>query len=204
MKIPGLKKNAQERVDAALKRARNTGTKFAKGGVGSAYSAGTGAACFYIAKMATEKDAKTGKARVEFLANQPYAVPALMAVAGHMVKRKQADVGAAMLGAAGLLAAQAYTAPKSSAAGGGSNALSAEELQKQLGGATGYGYGGAYGAGMYHPAMGAGAVIMPTLGTAYGAGHYHPSYGEAYSPMGEAGAVIQPASASSFLSLSDV
>lgn len=198
MKIPGLKKQAQEKVNAALKRARGAGAKFARGGVGSAYSAATGAGCFYVAKMATDVDAATGKPKIEFLAKQPYALPVAFAVAGHLVKRRQMDVGAAMLGAAGFLAAQAYGNASAKKAGALDNP-NAPDMKKALG-AEGYGYGGAHG--YYGSAYGldAGAVIHPALMTG-AAGHLHPSYGMS---AGEAGGVIEPASASSFMSLSDV
>lgn len=186
MKIPGLKKGAQEKVNAALSRARKSGANFARGGVGSAYSAGTGAACFYLVKMATENDPSTGKPRVEFLQKQPYAVPVLLAVAGHMVKRKQHDVGAAMLGVAGFTAAQAYNAPK-----GATQTDATDPLKKALESTGVYGYG-------------AGELVMPAGELV----HPHalpmmvrnaPAYGYA-----EAGAVVDAPAASSFLALSDV
>jgi len=55
MKIPGLKKGAQEKVNAALARARGAGAKFARGGQGTLMSAGTGAACFYALDFVTGK-----------------------------------------------------------------------------------------------------------------------------------------------------
>ena len=189
MKIPGLKKGAQEKVNAALARARGAGAKFAKGAQGTAMSAGTGAACFYAVEYA-KGVGDDGKPRVEFLANNKYAVPAILAIAGHMVKKKQFDVGAAMVGVAGYEAAKAFAAKSSTK----------DPLATALGGATppanGYGWGGAYGAGEL--VMPAGEVIVPQLPTV--AGHLHPSYGMS---AGEAGAIVEPASARSFLSLSD-
>lgn len=189
MKIPGLKKGAQEKVNAALARARSAGAKFATGAKGTAMSAGTGAACFYAVEYA-KGTGDDGKPRVEFLATNKYAAPALLAIAGHMIKKKQHDVGAAMVGVAGYEAAKAFAAKSSS---------TTDPLAAALGGAkpaNGYGWGGAYGAGEL--VMPAGEVIVPQLPTV--AGHLHPSYGMA---AGEAGAIVEPASARSFLALSD-
>lgn len=190
MKIPGLKKGAQEKVNAALARARGAGAKFAKGAQGTAMSAGTGAACFYVLEYA-KGQGDDGKPRVEFLANNKYAAPALLAVAGHMVKKKQHDVGAAMVGVAGYEAAKAFAAKS-----GSSTKDPLAEALNAAKPANGYGWGGAYGAGEL--IMPAGEVIVPQLPTV--AGHLHPSYGMA---AGEAGAIVEPASARSFLALSD-
>lgn len=194
MKIPGLKKGAQEKVNAALARARGAGAKFARGGQGTLLSAGTGAACFYAVDFVTGRG-DDGKPRVEMLANNKYAAPALLAVVGHMVKRKQYDVGAAMIGVAGYEAAKAFASKKTKS----SADTIADVLADANKGASGYGYGGAYGMHAGELVMPAGEVIVPQLPTV--AGHMHPSYGMG---AGEAGAIVEPASARSFLALSDV
>lgn len=182
MKIPGLKKHAQEKVDAALKRARSAGAKFAAGGKGTAYSGGTGAACFYAVKMLHEKDA-SGKPRFEFVEKQPYAVPVALAIAGHFVKRKQHDVGAAMVGVAGFTAAAAYDQAKAN-----EKTAAAMADVSPAGTSTGYGAG----------ELVAGAVVpmFPAHGM-------HPSYGQSAYGVQEAGAIVEPASVKSFLALSD-
>jgi len=63
------------------------------GAKGSAMVAAGGAGSYFLAKFASEK--------VEFLRSQWYMLPAAMAVGGHFLKRKNAALGAGLLGAAG-------------------------------------------------------------------------------------------------------
>lgn len=125
MKIPGLKASSQEKVNKALAAARKHGANIVRGVKGSAFSLATGAIAWDLGKMATDKS--------ETIRNNAYALPIAYAVLGHIIKKKQYDVGAGLLGVAGFIGRQAYESeankkkagavgPAVAAAGGAANA----------------------------------------------------------------------------------
>lgn len=112
MRIPGLKASTQEKVNKAISAARKHGGNFVRGVKGSAYSVAIGAVSWDVGKMLTEKSST--------IRDNAYALPILYAVGGHLLKRKQYDAGAGLLGVAGFIGRQAYDAEqkkKASAAG---------------------------------------------------------------------------------------
>ena len=100
MRIPGMKAATQEKVNKAIAAARKHGANIVRGIQGSAYSAGVGAASWDVGKMLNEKS--------ETIRTQPYALAILYGVGGHLLKKKQYDAGAGLLGVAGFLGRQAY------------------------------------------------------------------------------------------------
>jgi hypothetical protein len=66
--------------------------------------------------------------KVDFVAQKYWAGPALMAVAGHVLKKKRPGkgYGDALLGAAGYAAAQGYNAQRAAQAAGAAPAATAE------------------------------------------------------------------------------
>jgi hypothetical protein len=100
MRIPGLKASTQEKVNKAISAARKHGGNFVRGVKGSAYSVAVGAVAWDVGKMLTEKSTT--------IRDNAYALPILYAVGGHLLKRKQYDAGAGLLGVAGFIGRQAY------------------------------------------------------------------------------------------------
>jgi hypothetical protein len=98
---------SKERLDSLKKsiRARRDGAKgAAKGAKGSALAVGTGAASQYLFAYISQQSS--------FMRSNWYVTPAAMAVAGHFLKRKNYDAGAALLGAAGFAGATAHQASR--------------------------------------------------------------------------------------------
>lgn len=93
-------------LKARLRRGASSGGKFAaQGAKGSAISLAVGAAAYVGAVKASE--------HISFLRSQWYMTPAVLAVAGHFLKRKNHDMGIAALGAAGMMLAQGFMANQS-------------------------------------------------------------------------------------------
>lgn len=183
MKIPAKYKEA---IKEKLSRARGVGMKLAKGSKGTIYSGATGAGCFYIGRELHD--------RFEIFQKNEYALPLAFVVAGHIVKKKQVDIGAAMVGVGGFTAAQVYQAKADAKKSGATPSVnappgtpSAADIAKKLA------EGGAYVPG----ALGAGwsALDAPMLRGAAG-----------YVGNREAAGVIEPArrEAGSFYGLSDI
>lgn len=103
-------KISQKKLDSLKARARGAGRRFASGAKGSAMDAGVGAVAYYAHKFASSKS-KT-------VQEKWYVGPAVLAVAGHMAKKKQrtAAYGSSLLGAAGYAGAMAYDMHKASTA----------------------------------------------------------------------------------------
>jgi hypothetical protein len=89
----------QEKIEHLKSRLKGLHQKIGGGIKGSVFAAGTGAAGFYVLDMAVEK--------VEFL-KKDYVLPALLVVGGHLVKRKQYDIGTAIIAIGAFLAAQTF------------------------------------------------------------------------------------------------
>lgn len=102
MKLPGVNAKTQEKVNKALAAARKHGANIVRGAKGSAYSLVTGAVLWDVGKTINEKS-KTAQ-------ENAYTIPIVYAIGGHMLKKKQYDAGAAMLGVAGFIGRQAYAA----------------------------------------------------------------------------------------------
>lgn len=103
--LHGLSAAQKEKVKAMMHRARAGAAHLAKGTKGTLISGATGAGCYYGGKALTEK--------VEMFQKNVYAMPAAFLIAGHFLKRKQYDAGAAMIGVAGFTGANAYDATSS-------------------------------------------------------------------------------------------
>jgi hypothetical protein len=91
---------SQKRLAAMKGALRRGGANAAKGAKGSAISAAVGVASYF---------------GYEFLGNQSktlvenwWAAPAVLAAGGHFLKRKNHDIGVAMLGAAGFMGAMNF------------------------------------------------------------------------------------------------
>ncbi len=89
----------QAHIDSLKARLKGLHAKIGGGIKGSVMAAGTGAVGFYALDMAVEK--------VEFL-KKDYVLPAILVIGGHLVKRKQYDVGTAIIAIGAFLAAQTF------------------------------------------------------------------------------------------------
>lgn len=94
-----LSPKAKEQIERLKARVKSLGHKMAGGIKGSAYAVGTGAVGYYVADMAVQK--------VEFL-QKDYVLPALLVIGGHLIKRKQYDIGTALMAIGAFLAAQTF------------------------------------------------------------------------------------------------
>ncbi len=92
----------KQRAKNLSAKLRSGGGKLAAGGKGSAMAAGTGALLYELEFR--------GLSKIETL-NDPekwWLKPVLYILAGHFAKRKNATIGAALLGAGGYAGAQSY------------------------------------------------------------------------------------------------
>lgn len=103
-------KISKEKWAAMKSRARGAGRRFAGGAKGSAVEGIVGVVGYFAHKTASEK--------IGFVGQNWYAGPLGMAVLGHVLKKKAktANVGTALLGAAGYAGAFGYSMKKASAA----------------------------------------------------------------------------------------
>ncbi len=108
---------SQKKMEAMKRRARSAGRRVVGGVRGSALQAAAGAVA-YLGHYAVNS-------RVAVLQANWWATPAIMGVAGHVLKkrRKLSSIGDAMLGAAGYAMALGYSASRSAAAAAETGAL---------------------------------------------------------------------------------
>jgi len=99
-------KISKEKWAAMKSRARGAGRKFAGGSKGSAVEGVVGVVGYFAHKTASEK--------IEFVRGKWWAGPVAMGVLGHVLKKKAktAQVGTALLGAAGYAGAFGYSLSK--------------------------------------------------------------------------------------------
>jgi hypothetical protein len=88
-----------KRAAAAAKRIAGN---IARGSKGTVISAVTGAAAYKLGQMAYQQS--------DTIKKQPYALPILMVIGGHFLKRKSIDAGAALIGVGAFMGVQAYEA----------------------------------------------------------------------------------------------
>lgn len=102
-------KISKEKWAAMKSRARGAGRRFAGGAKGSAVEGIVGVVGYFAHKTASEK--------IGFVGQNWYAGPLGMAVLGHVLKKKAktANVGTALLGAAGYAGALGYSLKKAAA-----------------------------------------------------------------------------------------
>lgn len=102
-------KISKEKWAAMKSRARGAGRRFAGGAKGSAVEGIVGVVGYFAHKTASEK--------IGFIGQNWYAGPLGMAVLGHVLKKKAktANVGTALLGAAGYAGAFGYSLKKAAA-----------------------------------------------------------------------------------------
>lgn len=86
----------------AAHRAKAIAKNLARGSKGTIISAVTGAAAYKVGQMAYQQS--------DTIKKQPYALPILMVVGGHLLKRKSIDAGAALIGVGAFMGVQAYEA----------------------------------------------------------------------------------------------
>ncbi|MBI3204492.1 MAG: hypothetical protein HYZ29_23345 [Myxococcales bacterium] len=99
-------KISKEKWAAMKSRARGAGRRFAGGAKGSAIEGGIGVVGYFAHRTASEK--------IGFVGSKWWAGPAAMAVLGHVMKKKAktANIGTALLGAAGYAGAMGYSLTK--------------------------------------------------------------------------------------------
>lgn len=141
---------------ARLKAAAHAVKGGAAGAKGSLIATGTGAATGIVLGKLSDK-------LPQFLKDNWWAIPAGMAVAGHFVKRKNANIGTALCGAAGMYGAISYMMANPSQFNSGAKGL--EDAQP--------GAGAMYGSNSY--ATGSYRDFAPA-----------PSYGQFASGLGDA------------------
>ena len=160
----------KEKALALARRARSAGKYALAGSKGSAMAAGSGAAAFYAAKIASE--------HVETLRSRWWATPAALAAAGHFAKKKSMALGAGLLGAAGWCAAQNYEANKAMVA-----ATPAPAAAPQARGPEDYSW------------QDAARVVTPDAGAVADRGPADRGSPTDGAPYGDAGRVLDPADA---------
>lgn len=86
-----------------MSRARNIGRRAAAGARGTLIGAASGAAAFFAHKAASD--------RIDFVRDNWWVGPAVLAVGGHMLKQKPrtATIGVALVGAAGYAGGLGYS-----------------------------------------------------------------------------------------------
>jgi len=89
----------QEKLEHLKARLKGLHAKIGGGLKGSAFAVGTGAIGYYAADMAVQK--------VEFL-QKDYVLPAVLIIGGHLIKRKQYDIGTALMAIGAFLGAQTF------------------------------------------------------------------------------------------------
>lgn len=103
-------KISKEKWAAMKARARGAGRRFAGGAKGSAVEGVVGVVGYFAHKTASEK--------IDFVRDKWWSGPVAMGVLGHVLKKKAktAQVGTALLGAAGYAGAFGYSLSKAAAA----------------------------------------------------------------------------------------
>jgi hypothetical protein len=101
-------KVSKKKLDSLKSRARNAGRRFAGGAKGSAMDAGVGAVSYFAHKFVSAKSTTVSE--------KWYVGPAIMALGGHMLKKKArtSAAGSALLGAAGYAGGMGYDMHKAS------------------------------------------------------------------------------------------
>lgn len=104
-------KISKEKWAAMKARARGAGRRFAGGAKGSAVEGVVGVVGYFAHKTASEK--------IDFVRDKWWSGPVAMGVLGHVLKKKAktAQVGTALLGAAGYAGAFGYSLNKAAQAG---------------------------------------------------------------------------------------
>lgn len=99
-------KISKEKWAAMKSRARGAGRRFAGGAKGSAIEGGIGVVSYFAHRTASEK--------LGFVGSKWWAGPVAIAVLGHVMKKKAktANIGTALLGAAGYAGAMGYSLTK--------------------------------------------------------------------------------------------
>lgn len=94
-----VSKQTQEKIDALKARAKHLAEKVGRGAKGTALAAGTGVGAYYANKAID--------AKVEDSTARRWGKPLALIIGGHMVKRRQYDIGTGAVAIGGFLLGEA-------------------------------------------------------------------------------------------------